>query len=111
MVAVVVADAEARRQEEKAQMAWLAAMDQADLLGLVALEVLEEQTRHLQNQKMQEMGGKGDTGKAAKRAYLCNSRTIRRLPQTYENGRYIVRRFRFTEARLQETQPLHICGY
>jgi hypothetical protein len=73
VAAVVVADAEARRQEEKAQMAWLAAMDQADLLGLEVPEVLEEQTRYLQNQKMQEMEGKGDMAKAARRAYLCNS--------------------------------------
>ena len=73
VAAVVVADAEARQQAAKAPMALLAAMDQADLLGLEVPEVLEEQTRYLQNQKMQEMEGKGDMAKAARRAYLCNS--------------------------------------
>jgi hypothetical protein len=72
-VAVVAADAEAKPQAEKGQMARLEAMGQADLPALVALVAPPEQTLHLQNKKMQEMEGRADTVKEGRRVCLCNS--------------------------------------
>ena len=72
-MAAAAADAEAKRQEEKVQMARLEAMDQAVLPAQGVLVAQPEQTRHLQNKKMQETEDRADTVKAEKRVCLCNS--------------------------------------